>query len=165
VNSEDKEFLELLGYLYLQYGKTDAARVIYHTLCEFWEPTSMHRLTYSYCLAVKGSYSRALYELDQVNVQHFSLQELSSYHLLRGNILWHLKRDREARRELHHFLSLESQRVKRQSRVVGVPMLSAVAKKNGNVEEETASVNLQEGLWRKFLRFIARKELNRELSR
>jgi tetratricopeptide (TPR) repeat protein len=169
VKGEDKDFLELLGYLYLQYGKNDAARIIYQTLCELDNPVPIIRLTYAYCVAAGGSYSVALHEIEKVNVVEFNLQELSGYHLLRGNILWHLRRRREARKELQLFLEAENQRVdaSKKSRAIVtsariVAKAEIVAKDDA---EKAVKAQPQEGLWKKFLRFIARKELNRELSR
>jgi Flp pilus assembly protein TadD len=166
VKDEDKDFLELLGYLYLQYGKYDAARVIYHTLCELVEPTAVMLLTYAYCLAADGSYAMALYELDKVKMGEFNPQELSGFHLLRGNIYWHLHRDREARAELQRFLEIERKRTNGMPRpaVIGQRIEPLVV----NGVERIVSINVrqpEEGLWKKFLRFIARKELNRELGR
>jgi Flp pilus assembly protein TadD len=166
VKDEDKDFLELLGYLYLQYGKHDPARVIYHTLCELSDPTDIMLLTYAYCLAADGSYAMALHEMDKISTEVLNLQELSGYHLLRGNIFWHMRRDREARAELRRFLELEQLRTHGQPRpaVIGQHIRPLVV----DGVERVVSINVRppdEGLWKKFLRFIARKDLNRELSR
>jgi hypothetical protein len=166
VKDEDKDFLELLGYLYLQYGKHDPARVIYHTLCELSDPKAIMLLTYAYCLAADGSYAMALHETGKVSTEALNLQELSGYHLLRGNIFWHLHRDREARMELQHFLELEQLRTNGQPRTAVIGQYVRPLVVDG--VERIVSVNVRppdEGLWKKFLRFIARKELNRELSR
>jgi Flp pilus assembly protein TadD len=166
VREEDKDFLELLGYLYLQYGKHDPARVIYHTLCELSDPASIVLLAYAYCLAADGSYAMALHEMDKISMETLNLQELSGFHLLRGNIFWHMHRDREARTELRRFLELERLRTNGQPRpaVIGQNIQPLVI---GGVER-VVSVKMrppEEGLWKKFLRFIARKEISRELSR
>ncbi|MDR2677615.1 MAG: hypothetical protein LBB26_03570 [Puniceicoccales bacterium] len=166
MKDEDKDFLELLGYLYLQYGKHDPARVIYHTLCELSNPTAIMLLTYAYCLAADGSYAMALHEMDKISMEELSLQERSGFHLLRGNIFWHMHRDREARAELQHFLKLEQLRTHGQPRpaVIGQNIKPLVV----DGVERVVSLRVRppdEGLWKKFLRFIARKELNRELSR
>jgi Flp pilus assembly protein TadD len=166
VRDEDKDFLELLGYLYLQYGKHDPARVIYHTLCELADPTAIMLLTYAYCLAADGSYAMALHEMDKIPMGTLNLQELSGFHLLRGNIFWHLHRDREARVELRRFLELERQRTHGQPRhaVIGQRIEPLVV----DGVERVVSIRMrppEDGLWKKFLRFIARKDLNRELSR
>jgi tetratricopeptide (TPR) repeat protein len=169
MKEEDQEFLELLAYLYLQYGKHDSAGIIYHTLCELSEPTSLTRLAYAYCLACRGSYSTALHELEKIDKTVFGMQELSGFHLLRGNVFWHLRRDEEARKELDNFLGIERKRNRERSRVVRVGQSPSERTRGEKMESDNLitkpMTHLHEGVWKKFLRFIARKELNRELSR
>jgi tetratricopeptide (TPR) repeat protein len=185
VKREDRDFLELLGYLYLQYGKMDEARIVYAVLLRLTSTSPMRVLTYSYCLAQTGRYALALHHLDDIAGSTFSLKERSAYLLLRGNVLWNLGKDEGAREVFQKFLEVERKRAQRQperlsliaraelSRQIPppspvqtqpVPAAAPTAvKKNREIAGQPIRGN--DGIWKKILRFIARKELNRELSR
>jgi tetratricopeptide (TPR) repeat protein len=186
---EDWDFLELLGYLYLQYGKDDEARTIYGTLFELADPPSpLLRLTYAYCLAKTGQHAVALHHLEELDPKVFSLKERSALCLLRGNIFWHLGRIREARGELNRFLTTERQRSRREPSRLSLIVQSAatatpaenprqpldtspmVRIRTGQPVRKTATPpsppkREESGLWKRILRFIARKDIDRELGR
>jgi Flp pilus assembly protein TadD len=184
VRGSDREFLELLGYLYLQYGKVDAARTVYAVLVELSARRPILSLTYAYCLARTGQYAVALHHLDELGNIPFALKERSAYLLLRGNVLWHMGRRDDARLDLEHFLAVERRRAKLQPTRLSLIVRSATERaRNARLNHRAATVartsadgtarrrrrsagpayNDDDGFIRRILRFIARKELNREL--
>jgi tetratricopeptide (TPR) repeat protein len=201
VKREDRELLELLGYLYLQYGKADEARTIYAALCEMSESRPLLTLTYAYCLAKAGQYAVALHHLELIEAESFSPKELGAYLLLRGNVLWHLGRDAEARVELQHFLECaqggyivrhslitkaaedgallraeQEETTQGEREILFAMQTPPLVRALRNLPRERApapyrvvkskNVKNNEGVWKRLLRFIARKELeNREHSR
>ncbi|MDR3316807.1 MAG: hypothetical protein LBS68_01885 [Puniceicoccales bacterium] len=175
----DREFLELLGYLYLQYGKSDEARIIYAALFELADEQPLLTMTYAYCLVQAGQYAVALHLLETIDLSQFSPKERSAFLLLHGNVFWHLGRDAEARRELDRFLAIEKDRTLTEP--TRHSFLTRAASKRGNSpipakgaglptaapDKKTVGASLRgtEGIWKRVLRFIARKELDREHSR
>jgi tetratricopeptide (TPR) repeat protein len=179
VKREDRDFLELLGYLYLQYGKVDEARIIYAVLLRLTSSPPIRVLTYAHCLAQTGRYALALHHMDDIGQSIFSRKERSAYLLLRGNILWQLGRDGEAREVFQKFLEMEQERARleperlsliaraelgRRRRRIPPPAVKtrpAVVKKSAIVQTRVQG----DGIWKSILRYIARKELDSELSR
>ena len=175
MDGKDRDLLNLLGYLYLQYGKADEARVIYGALIELARPDPLTILTYAYCMVRCGNYSVALHYLDSVEGEDFLPKARSAYRLLRGNVLWHLGKDEDARHELNLFLATERKRSmlepSRNSLIVQsvVDRLRPVAAGGGETAngdgEASQPQELRGGIWRRFLRFIAKWELKREHSK
>ncbi|MDR0339953.1 MAG: hypothetical protein LBH53_00060 [Puniceicoccales bacterium] len=170
MEATDREFLSLLGYLYLQYGRWDEARVIYSSLVELSEQKPLLLLTYAYCLAQNGQYAVSLHYLDRLNGKNFLPKARSAYRLLRGNVLWYLGRDEEARQELELFLQTERKRARLEPSRPSLIVRSAAERVQQLLEEpkrwqeESQSFGRGEGLWRRLLRFIAKKELSQRRS-
>jgi hypothetical protein len=159
--------------LYLQYGKADEAKVIYGTLIELEDRDPMMVMTYAYCMARCGHYSIALHYLDSVCGGDFMPKARSAYRLLRGNVLWHLGKDEEARHELNLFLATERKRAmvepERNSVIVQSVLdrlLPPTTRRGGEREVETTQRRkTRDGIWRRLLKFIAKWELRREHSK
>ncbi|MDR0679242.1 MAG: hypothetical protein LBF24_03280 [Puniceicoccales bacterium] len=170
MEATDREFLSMLGHLYLQYGRWDEARVIYGSLVELSEREPLLLLTYAYCLAQNGQYAVALHHLDSLEGKDFLPKARSAYRLLRGNVLWYLGRDEEARRELELFLQTERKRARLEPTRPSLIVRSAAERVRQLLEEpkrwrdEGLPYRRGEGLWRRLLRFIAKKELSQRRS-
>ncbi|MDR3117093.1 MAG: hypothetical protein LBT98_00740 [Puniceicoccales bacterium] len=187
MKGEDREFLELLGYLYLQYGKADEARIIYAVLVELSAPQPLLTLAYAYCLSQTGQYAVALHHLDSLERAPFSLKERSAYLLLRGNVLWHLGKSQDSRQIFRQFLTVERQRARFNPTRLSLIVRSATEKARearGALEAlrsvqtpataptvagkvtvaQSPGAPRTDGFVRRILRFIARKELHRELG-
>jgi Flp pilus assembly protein TadD len=166
VDKEDVDLLNLLGYLYLQYGKSDEARVVYGTLVELAESNPLSILAYAYCLVRCGHYAIALHHLDDVDGGDFQPKARSAYRLLRGNVLWHMGRDEEARYELSLFLAMERKRARLDPANNSLIVKSAAGRArtaNAAARGTELAVSVgggREGIWRRVLRFIAKKELS-----
>lgn len=158
MDDDDTDFLNILGYLYLQYGKIDEAKVIFRTLVEVAQHNAIVTMAYAYCLAYLGDYAIALHYLNRVAFLDLSLKERSGYHLLKSNIFWHLGRDREARFELEQFLAKEELRTQKNK------LDKKIALSSASETQKMVAAN-SEHLWKRILRFIARKDLNREFGR
>ncbi|MDR2664346.1 MAG: hypothetical protein LBB14_02360 [Puniceicoccales bacterium] len=170
METTDREFLSLLGYLYLQYGRWDEARVVYGSLVELSDRQPLLLLTYAYCLAQVGQYAVALHHLDGLEGKDFLPKARSAYRLLRGNVLWYLGRDEEARKELELFLRTERKRARLEPTRPSFIVRSAAERVQQLVEEPERwqrsgrTSDSREGMWRRLLRFIARKELSQRRS-
>lgn len=158
MDDDDTDFLNILGYLYLKYGKIDEAKVIFRTLVEVAGPNAVVTMAYAYCLAYGGDYAVALHYLNRVPFLELSLKERSGYHLLKSNIFWHLGQDREAKMEFRQFLAKEEARAQKNRFDKKIALSSAR-------QMQKMEPSQSEHLWKRILRFIARKDLNRELGR
>lgn len=170
-----RDFLEILGYLYLQYGKIDEANVIYHTLFELTEDRGIVALTYAYCLAKLGNFSQALNILKQILPEKLDSKEQSGYALLCANVYWNLGDEAEARRQFDAFVRNEKERTRHLPSSLSLlerdsEQRTAVKSQKEAPIEETLS---PENIWKRILRFVARKDLefvarkdlNREFGR
>lgn len=168
MDNESKDFLEILGYLNLQYGKVDEARTIFNTLFEISAADPLISLSYSYCLTLGNEFSLALHHLDRIPMETLSVKQRSGYHLLRSNLQWHLGLDQPARDEFAKFLQNEKERTKLEPTPSSLLIAAAIQRPKGKLlenQKEKRKTVRGESIWKRILRFVARKDLNRELSR
>lgn len=165
---EDIEFLQILGYLYLQYGRIDEARVIYKTLVEITDCEGIVTIAYAYCLVYQGNFNLALHQLKKVKSETLTAREKSGYFLLLSNVQWSLGDYSEARKVFRQFLDEERKRAAQEPLL---PSLFDYQKEVLGQESHSGTKQKKEkplpaeGLWKRILRFVARKDLNRELGR
>ena len=94
---EEKELLQVLGYLFLEHDRADRAAKIYGALALF-EPHDTYILKcLAYSLLRIGDYRRALAVTDDALASGMSAEDADLLQLIRGRALWNLKRHDEAR--------------------------------------------------------------------
>jgi predicted RNA polymerase sigma factor len=109
MNDTQKEFLEILVYLFLRYNKFDEAFALSLVLAEYFPGDSLVNLSLAFAALQSGTPNAAL---DAIKSSEFlakskSLKKL--FFILKSKTLWALGRDTEARSAFTHFLGIQEQ--------------------------------------------------------
>jgi len=106
----NKDFLSLLGYIYLQNEKADKAMVVFETLQEMEpnNPRVRYSLSYAYYLGVRYEEALECIEAFLVNAEY--VRKYPSAYILKGKILWKLKRPEEARAMMNTYIEIRRER-------------------------------------------------------
>ena len=91
MNHNYKEFLSLLGYLYLQNGKQDKALIIFSALCELLPEDDRLGLCLGYVQLLKGDCRSAVERADQFLAAGQGRKETAMGRIIRNRALSGLK--------------------------------------------------------------------------
>ena len=98
MTGSSREFLSLLGFVFLEHGQAEKAVTVFEALHAL-EPdgaATSQRLAHAYLLA--GKHAECLRQADS-HLDRFPIDpELDAIRLVRGRALWNLGRQNEARR-------------------------------------------------------------------
>ena len=114
MDSSQREFLLILAYLYLRYGKYDEALILYRVLYEYFPDDPEVILGLSFSLYITNRSSEAEQNLESLEglVMQPTFQKL--YYLIRSHVEWSLGRDDEARNTLVSYLGIEESEIRAQ---------------------------------------------------
>lgn len=109
MNTDQKDFLSILAYLYLQHSKLTKSVVLFEALHELYpdDMQVMKSLSYNYYLL--KDYPQALSLLNYVIDHCTTKQDLIVSHLLKAKILWANGEHEEARTALKIFIENQNQ--------------------------------------------------------
>ncbi len=97
MNQTYKEFLSVLGYLYLQNGREDKAFTVFSALCEFFPDDVRLGLCLGYVQLLNGDFVPAVKRADQFLDSGIDADEKVMGQMIRSRALWGMGRKKEAR--------------------------------------------------------------------
>jgi tetratricopeptide (TPR) repeat protein len=104
VNTDQKDFLFILGYLYLQHLKFHKSVVLFEVLHELHPEDLQVLKCLSYNYYVLADYTQALNVIDQTIERSTTKKDKIISHLLKAKILWSMGEIEEARIFLKFFI-------------------------------------------------------------
>lgn len=119
VNESQREFLLILAYLYVRYGKYDEALVVYRGLYEFFHDDTEVLLGLSFALYLTSRALEAMQYLDRLDGIDLPIKLEKFFYLLRSHVSWSIGRDDDARDGLIHYLALVEGEIREQEAVTG----------------------------------------------
>lgn len=119
MDKSQREFLLILAYLYVRYGKYDEALVLYRGLNEFFQDDTSVLLGLIFSLYFTDRQSEAVQYLDKLDGVEMSTKNQKLFYLLRSHVAWGVGRDSDARDSLIHYLGLEEKEIREQEASVG----------------------------------------------
>jgi hypothetical protein len=119
MDSGQREFLLVLAYLYVCYGKYDEALVLHRILKEFFEDDVEVVLGLCFSLYVTDRGLEAIQYLERLEGVEMDARNQKLYFLLRSHVDWGVGRDVDARNNLIHYLAIEEKEIRQQQASVG----------------------------------------------
>jgi hypothetical protein len=119
VDKSQREFLLILAYLYIRYGKYDEALILHRGLCEFFPNDVEILLGLSFSLYSTNRGMEALQYLEKLDGIEMNRQSQKLFLLLRSHAIWNTGKDREARNDLIHYLGLVESEIREKEANVG----------------------------------------------
>jgi hypothetical protein len=119
VNKSQKEFLLILAYLYICYGKYDEALVLHRGLYEFFPEDIEVLLGLSFSLYFTSRPLEAIQCLERLDGVEMISKHQKLFFLLKSHVTWSVGRDSEARDNLIYYLGLEEKEIREQEANVG----------------------------------------------
>lgn len=108
ISSQQKEFLLVLGYLYLQNAKFMDAKIVFEAL-QLIYPKDLHILrSLSYAYLCDGDYEQAIELNEEIKSLNKSDDNLSFYYLLKSKALWRIQKTTEARQNFNEFIAIQN---------------------------------------------------------
>jgi tetratricopeptide (TPR) repeat protein len=114
VDKSQREFLLILAYLYVRYGKYDEALLLHRGLNEFFEDDIEILLGLSFSLYSTSRPLEAMQYLEKLDGVEMSKQYQKLFFLLRSHVGWSIGRDSDARSDLILYLGLEESDIREQ---------------------------------------------------
>ncbi len=90
MEDHEREFLSLLGYLYLRHGRLEEARVLFEALEVLLPDDLSIRKTLSYIYLRAGEYPESLEETERFMQKATEREDREMGHLLRSKAYWGL---------------------------------------------------------------------------
>jgi predicted RNA polymerase sigma factor len=109
LNDTQKEFLEILVYLFLRYNKFDEALALSLILAEYFPDQPLVHLSLAFAALQSGSPNTAADALKNVEPLAKSKELKKLFYILKSKTLWALGCDGEARSAFTHFLGIQEQ--------------------------------------------------------
>jgi tetratricopeptide (TPR) repeat protein len=119
VNKSQREFLLILAYLYICYGKYDEALVLHRGLYEFFPEDVEVLLGLSFSLYFTSRPLEAIQCLERLDGVEMIPKHQKLFFLLKSHVAWSIGRDSEARDNLIYYLGLEEKEIREQEANVG----------------------------------------------
>jgi hypothetical protein len=113
VDKSQREFLLVLAYLYIRYGKYDEALILHRGLYEFFRDDVEVLLGLSFSLHFTNRSTEAMQYLEKLDGVEIEGRCQKLFFLLRSHVAWSLGKDSEARNDLIHYLWLEESEVRK----------------------------------------------------
>jgi predicted RNA polymerase sigma factor len=107
MDDSQKEFLEILVYLFLRYNKFDEAFALSLILAEYFPGDSLVNLSLAFAALKSNTPDTALHALESAEALPKSKELDKLFFVLKSKILWALGRDTEARSAYTHFLGIQ----------------------------------------------------------
>jgi predicted RNA polymerase sigma factor len=107
MNDSQKEFLEILVYLFLRHNKFDEAFALSLILTEYFPEDSLVNLSLAFAALKSNTPDAALQALQAAEALPKSRELDKLFFVLKSKILWALGRDGEARSAYTHFLGMQ----------------------------------------------------------
>jgi hypothetical protein len=119
VDRSQREFLLILAYLYVRYGKYDEALLLYRGLHEFFVDDIEIMLGLSFALYLTDRPLEAIQYLEQLDGVEFDQRLEKLFYLVRSHVDWKIGRDSDARNDLIHYLGMEETEIRKHEAVSG----------------------------------------------
>ncbi|MDR1401804.1 MAG: hypothetical protein LBI81_02505 [Puniceicoccales bacterium] len=119
MDKSQREFVLVLAYLYIRYGKYDEALILHRGLCEFFPDDVEILLGLSFSLYSTNRGMEALQYLEKLDGVEMSRKLQKLFFLLRSHAIWGTGKDREARSYLIQYLGLEEGEIRTKEANVG----------------------------------------------
>ena len=107
MDDEQKEFLTLLGYFYLQNKKAEKALILFRALYELFPEDINVIKSLSYAYLINGENEIALSLIEKYMQESHLDEEIQVGYLLKSKSLWNMGRRREARSIISDFLGMK----------------------------------------------------------
>jgi intergrase/recombinase len=104
LTDEQKNFLYLLAYMYLQQSKHTQALHLLRILRLHTAADMKIALALAYCLYKGSRLEEALKVLNSLDVNNLSPRHKTAYFFINSKVLWDLKKEAESRDMLQHYL-------------------------------------------------------------
>jgi hypothetical protein len=114
VDKSQREFILILAYLYVCYGKYDEALVLHRVLNEFFEDDVEILLGLGFSLYTTDRGLEAAQCLENLEGVEMDPRRQKLYFLLRSHVDWSIGRDVDARNNLIHYLAIEEKEIREQ---------------------------------------------------
>ena len=119
MDRSQREFLLILAYLYVRYGKYDEALLLYRGLHEFFVDDIEIMLGLSFSLYLTDRPLEAIQYLEQLDGVEFDQRLEKLFYLVRSHVDWKIGRDSDARNDLIHYLGMEETEIRKHEAVSG----------------------------------------------
>jgi hypothetical protein len=119
VDKSQREFLLVLAYLYICYGKYDEALMLHRGLYEFFPDDIEVLLGLSFSLHFTSRPLEAVQYLEKLDGVAMISKHQKLFFLLKSHVTWSIGRDSEARDNLIYYLGLEEKEIREQEANVG----------------------------------------------
>ncbi|MDR1528744.1 MAG: hypothetical protein LBS22_04150 [Puniceicoccales bacterium] len=119
MDKSQKEFLLILAYLYICYGKYDEALVLHRGLYEFFPEDIEILLGLGFSLYFTSRPLEAVQHLEKLDGVEMISKHQKLFFLLKSHVTWSIGRDSEARDNLIYYLGLEEKEIREQEANVG----------------------------------------------
>ncbi|MDR0693542.1 MAG: hypothetical protein LBF49_03170 [Puniceicoccales bacterium] len=119
MDKSQKEFLLVLAYLYICYGKYDEALMLHRGLYEFFSDDIEVLLGLSFSLYFTSRPLEAVQYLEKLDGLAMISKYQKLFFLLKSHVTWSIGRDSEARDNLIYYLGLEEKEIREQEANVG----------------------------------------------
>ncbi|MDR0742494.1 MAG: hypothetical protein LBE98_03450 [Puniceicoccales bacterium] len=119
MDKSQREFLLILAYLYICYGKYDEALVLHRGLYEFFPENMEVLLGLSFSLYFTSRPLEAIQYLEKLDGVEMISKHQKLFFLLKSHVTWSIGRDSEARDNLIYYLGLEEKEIREQEANVG----------------------------------------------
>jgi tetratricopeptide (TPR) repeat protein len=119
VDKSQREFLLILAYLYICYGKYDEALVLHRGLYELASEDVEVLLGLSFSLYFTSRPLEAVQYLEKLDGIEMAPKYQKLFFLLKSHVTWSIGRDSEARDNLIYYLGLEEKEIREQEANVG----------------------------------------------
>lgn len=104
---QQKEFLLILGYLYLQNTKYHEARIIFEALHLLF-PKDYHVIrSLAYAYLEDGEYEQAIQINEEATHATMSSKDRLFFHLIKSKALWRLSKTHQARQSFNDFIEIQ----------------------------------------------------------
>jgi predicted RNA polymerase sigma factor len=107
MDSSQKEFLEILVYLFLRYNKFDEAFALALILAEYFPDDVLVNLSLAFAALKSNSPNTALGAIQIAELLPKSKELDKLFFVLKSKTMWALGRDTEARSAYTHFLGIQ----------------------------------------------------------
>ncbi|MDR2807202.1 MAG: hypothetical protein LBB11_03535 [Puniceicoccales bacterium] len=107
MDDSQKEFLEILIYLFLRYNKFDEAFALSLVLAEYFPKDALVNLSLAFAALKANTPNAAWNALQSVESLPKSKELNKLFFVLKSKTLWALGRDGEARSAYTHFLGIQ----------------------------------------------------------
>ncbi|MDE6576000.1 MAG: hypothetical protein K2L24_01195 [Opitutales bacterium] len=109
MDDSQKEFLELLVYLFLRYNKFDEAFAIARVLARYFPRDPFVEMSLAFAALQSDTPSVAMEAVTRAEGKATSKEFEKLFWVLKSKTLWALGKDNEARASFTHFLEIQEQ--------------------------------------------------------